>query len=314
MKRLACLLGSALLPLVLGAGAHAQTPTAKPSAQAASAPAAAGKADERGLDLATKAGKGDFDAMLQRRSIRFYVPYSRSLYFIDKGRERGISADLIREFERWVNKKYAARLGKRPLTAFVVVATRDKMRADLHEGRADVAVGNIKVLPELLKDVDFVAPDEKAASVEILVTGPATPPIASIDDLSGKTVHLREASSQALTMKALNERYKRAGKPEANLVYLPNALEDEDLLEMLDAGLLQAVVVDDWKARMWAQVLPKVKVHEDIMLRPRTKLGWGIRKGSPKLAAELTAFYAYYAKQTGGVARCSARTWLASRR
>jgi hypothetical protein len=29
------------------------------------------------------------------------VPYSRSLYFIDKGRERGISADLIREFERW---------------------------------------------------------------------------------------------------------------------------------------------------------------------------------------------------------------------
>ena len=80
---------------------------------------------------------------------------------------------------------------------------------------------------------------------------------------------------------------RQAGKPEAKLVYLPNALEDEDLLEMIDAGLLQAVVVDDWKARMWAQVLPKVKVHEDIMLRPKTKVGWGIRKDSPKLAAEL---------------------------
>jgi membrane-bound lytic murein transglycosylase MltF len=299
MKRLAWLLASAVLPLVLAAGAHAQTPTAKPSAQAASPPAAAGKADERGLDLATKAWKDDFDAMLQRRSIRFYVPYSRSLYFLDKGHERGISADLIREFERWVNKKYAAKLGKRPLTAFIVVATRDKMRADLLEGRADVAVGNIKVLPELLKDIDFVAPDDKAASVEILATGPATPPIASIDDLSGKTVHLREASSQALSMKTLNERFKQAGKPEAKLVYLPNALEDEDLLEMLDAGLLQAVVVDDWKARMWAQVLPKVKVHEDIMLRPKTKVGWGIRKDSPKLAAELTEFYAHYAKAGG---------------
>jgi hypothetical protein len=31
-------------------------------------------------------------------------------------------------------------------------------------------------------------------------------------------------------MKALNERFKQAGKPEAKLVYLPNALEDEDLL------------------------------------------------------------------------------------
>ena len=250
---------------------------------------------------ATKAWKGDFDGMLERRSIRFYVPYSRSLYFIDKGRERGISADLIREFERWVNKKYAAQLGKRPLTAFVIVATRDKMREDLLEGHADVAVGNIKVLPELLKDVDFVAPDENAASVEILVTGPATPAIATIDDLSGKTVHLREVSSQTLSMKALNERFKQAGKPEAKLVYLPNALEDEDMLEMLNAGLLQAVVVDDWKAKMWAQVLPKVKVHEDIVLRPKTKMGWAIRKNSPKLAAELTEFYAYYAKQAGGV-------------
>jgi membrane-bound lytic murein transglycosylase MltF len=102
-------------------------------------------------------------------------------------------------------------------------------------------------------------------------------------------------------MKALNERFKQAGKPEAKLVFLPNALEDEDLLEMLDAGLLQAIVVDDWKAKMWAQVLPKVKVREDIVLRPKTKMGWAIRKNSPKVAAELTEFYAYYAKQTGGI-------------
>jgi membrane-bound lytic murein transglycosylase MltF len=146
-----------------------------------------------------------------------------------------------------------------------------------------------------------VAPDEKATGVEIVATGPATPPIASIEDLSGKTVHLREVSSQALSMKALNERFKQAGKPEARLVYVPNALEDEDLLEMLNAGLLQAVVVDDWKAKMWAQALPKLKVHEDIVLRPRTKMGWAIRKNSPKLAAELTEFYAYYAKQAGGI-------------
>ena len=299
--KLVRLLAPALLALSMGSGAHGQTPAAKPSAPAASAAAGSGKADVRALDVTTKPWKGDFDGMLERRSVRFYVPYSRSLYFIDKGRERGISADLIREFERWVNKKYATQLGKRPLTAVVIVATRDKMRADLLEGRADVAVGNIKVLPELLKDVDFVAPDEKAAGVEILVTGPATPAIATIDDLSGKTVHLREVSSQTLSMKTLNERFKQTGKPEAKLVYLPSALEDEDMLEMLNAGLLQAVVVDDWKARMWAQALPKVKVHEDIVLRPKTKLGWAIRKNSPKLAAELNEFYAYYAKQAGGI-------------
>ena len=159
MKRLACLLASALLALVLGLQGRMRRPRQQSHRrrrpllrQPLARPMCAASTS------ATKPWKGDFDGMLERRSIRFYVPYSRSLYFIDKGRERGISADLIREFERWVNKKYAAQLGKRPLTVFVVVATRDKLRDDLLEGHADVAVGNIKVLAELLKDVDFVAP------------------------------------------------------------------------------------------------------------------------------------------------------------
>jgi membrane-bound lytic murein transglycosylase MltF len=70
---------------------------------------------------------------------------------------------------------------------------------------------------------------------------------------------------------------------------------------MLNAGLLQLTVVDDWRAKAWAQVLPKVKVREDIALRPKTKVGWAIRKQSPQLAAVLNEFYAYHAKQAGGV-------------
>jgi len=252
--------------------------------------------EARGLELTTKVWKGDFDGMLERRAIRFYVPYSRSLYYVDKGRERGISAYLIRDFERWVNQKYTKQLGKRPLTVFVIAATRDKLRADLLDGYADVAVGNIKVLDELLQDVDFVAPDETATSTEILATGPASPPIESIDDLAGKTVHVRKVSSYYLSLTALNDRFKKQGKQEIKITLVPDALEDEDMLEMLNVGLLQAIVVDDWKAKAWAQVLPKVKVNEQVVLRPKTKVGWAIRKESPKLAAVLNEYYAQFAK------------------
>ena len=255
--------------------------------------------EARRLEVTTKPWKGDFDGMLERRAIRVYVPYSRSLYFVDKGRERGISAQLIREFERWVNKKYAKQLGNRPITVFVVAATRDRMRDDLLEGRADLAVGNIKVLDELAKDVDFVAPDETAVSTEIVVTGPASPAIASIDDLSGKTVHVRKTSSYHLSLVALNDRFKAAGRPAVDIVLVPDALEDEDLLEMVNVGLLQATVVDDWKAKAWAPLLPKLRVHDEIVLRPKTRVGWALRKDSPKLAAELNEFYAQFAKQYG---------------
>ena len=279
-------------------GAHA-----KPAADAGSKSDSAASPGARRLSLTSKPWKGDFDGMLERRVIRFYVPYSRSLYFVDKGKERGIAAYLIREFERWVNRKYAKQLGKRPLTVFVVVATRDKLRADLLEGQADVAVGNIKVLDELQRDVDFVAPDENAASTEILATGPASPAIASIDDLAGKSVQVRRVSSYYLSLAELNARFKMERKQQVKITLLPDALEDEDMLEMLNAGLLQAIVVDDWKAKAWAQVLPKVKIREDIVLRPKTRVGWAIRKHSPKLAAELNEFYAYFAKTHGGGAK-----------
>lgn len=300
------LTGSALAWLLtllatLTAGALPLAAQAAPSSKEATAALAAAPADERGLEIATKPWKGDFDGMLERRAIRFYVPYSRSLYFVDKGRERGISAVLIRDFERWVNRKYAKQLGNRPLTVFVVAATRDKLREDLLDGHADVAVGNIKVLDELAKDVDFVAPDETAASAEILVTGPKSPPVASIEDLSGKTVHVRKVSSYYLSLVALNERLKKAGKPEAAIVFVPDALEDEDLLEMVNVGLIPAIVVDDWKAKAWSQVLPKVQLHEQIVLRQKTKVGWAVRKQSPKLVAELNEFHVQSAKARGSM-------------
>jgi membrane-bound lytic murein transglycosylase MltF len=54
-------------------------------------------------------------------------------------------------------------------------------------------------------------------------------------------------------VRKLNERFKSEGKPESNWFSFPDALEDEDLMEMLDAGLVELEVVDDWKAHMWAQ-------------------------------------------------------------
>jgi membrane-bound lytic murein transglycosylase MltF len=97
----------------------------------------------------------------------------------------------------------------------------------------------------------------------------------------------------------LNQRLKQAGKAEVRLVLVPDALEDEDMMEMVNAGLIEAIVVDDWKAKMWAQVLTRMKVHEEVVLRTPTKKGWAIRKGSAKLAAELNEFYTTWAKKQG---------------
>jgi membrane-bound lytic murein transglycosylase MltF len=82
-------------------------------------------------------------------------------------------------------------------------------------------------------------------------------------------------------------------------VLVPDALEDEDMMEMLNIGLLESIVVDNWKAKMWAQILPKIKVNEQVVLRTVGLTGWAIRKGSPKLAAEISEFFTNFLKKQG---------------
>jgi len=134
---------------------------------------------------------------------------------------------------------------------------------------------------------------------ELIVTGPASPQVATLDDLSGKTVHVRKGTSYYESLEALNLRFKKERKAPVKLVELPAALEDEDKLEMLAAGLLEVVVVDDWLAQMWAQVLPKVKVREDLVLRAEGQTGWAVRKQSPKLAEAVTVYYRDVVKKQG---------------
>ena len=248
-------------------------------------------AKPRQLSFENEPWTGDFDQMLERRVIRVLAPYSRTLFYVDKGHERGITVGLMREFERYVNSRYAKQLGNRPLTVFLIPSTRDKLLTGLADGRGDIAAGNLTETEERLKVVDFVAPQDRKPVRELIVTGPASPELGTLDDLSGKTVHVRKASSYYESVVALNARLKADGKAAVKIVELPDALEDEDALEMLAAGLFELAVVDDWMARVWAQILPKVKVREDLVLRAEGHTGWAMRKGSPKLEAVLKDFY-----------------------
>ncbi len=206
----------------------------------------------------------------------------------------------MRDWERYLNVKYAKQLGKRPLTVYIAPATRDKLLPYLNEGLADVAIGNLTVTEERLKEVNFIPGDEGRRTIsEVVVTGPKSPELKTIDDLANKRIHMRKASSYFDSLQTLNERFTREGKPQVTLIFVPDSLEDEDMMEMLDAGLIELMVVDDWKAHMWSQVLPNLKVRNDLALRANAKTGWAIRKDSPKLQAEIDDFFRNWAMKQG---------------
>ena len=268
-----------------------------PSSLAQPAPAPTPARKVRQLSVGNKPWTGDFDRLLQRRMIRVLVPYSRTLYYNDRGRERGLTAEQVRDFERYVNVEH--KTGKRPLTVYLVPTTRDKLLSQLAAGLGDIAAGNLTVTEARRELVDFVVLTDRRPVQELVVVGAKATPVASVEDLAGRTVHVRKASSYYESLAALNERFRKEHRPEIDLRIVPDALEDEDLMEMANAGLVDLLVVDDWKAKLWARILPKLKVLESVVVRDGGRIGWAIRKESPRLAEAIRDFDARYAKKRG---------------
>src|SRR5262249_38581251 len=175
----------------------------------------------------TKPWTGDLDGMVDRRLIRVLTVYSRTQYFIDQGTPRGTAYDQGKLLEDELNKKL--KTGELKIHVQFIPVSRDELLPALIEGKGDVVMANLTVTPERLKTVDFVAPGIAGVD-EIVVTGPNVPTIASVDDLSGRDVFVRESSSYYQSLLKLNERLTGKAKPPVKLTPAPEELEDEDLL------------------------------------------------------------------------------------
>jgi membrane-bound lytic murein transglycosylase MltF len=239
---------------------------------------------------------GDFDTMLKRRIVRVLVPYSRTLFFNDKGKEHGITADNFREFEDFLNQKYKKQLHNIPFTVAFIPTPRDRLYSNVIKGLGDIAAGNLTATEERLQQVDFVAPKEQGSVREIVLNRKQDAPVNTAEQLSGKTVYVRKSSSYFESLQALNATLSAKSEKPVNINFMPEELEDEDLMEMLDAGIIPLVVVDDWMAKMWAQILPNIRLNE-AFINSGGYIGCAFRKNSPVLTAELKDFYYRYEKK-----------------
>ncbi|HEY7465472.1 MAG TPA: transporter substrate-binding domain-containing protein [Dehalococcoidia bacterium] len=244
---------------------------------------------------------GDLDGMIERRIIRVLTVYSKTFYFVDKGVQRGAVADAFRVFEDDLTKKLTKdkKLRQKNLKVRVVFipVARGELLPALAAGKGDIAASSLGVTEERQKLVDFSSPMVSDAKV-MIVSGPASSAISGVDDLAGKQVFVRKSSVYYELLTAVNQRFAAEKKPAVVIKEAPEELEDEDLLEMVNAGLVPFTATADFLANFWKQVFSKIKVHEGPPLLTGGKIAWAIRKGSPQLKAAVDDFMARHAKGT----------------
>jgi membrane-bound lytic murein transglycosylase MltF len=237
----------------------------------------------------SKAWTGDLDVLLKHRFIRVAVPYSKTFYYTVKGVQWGVSYEAGKAFETYLNTKYPQKNKNIKIHVMFFVTPRDKVIKNLNDGFVDVAIAGLTITPERLKLVDFSDPTVSDIS-EVVVTGPTGPQLSTLEDLAGKEVFLRKTSSYWEHLETVNERFKKENKPAIKLSAVPEDLGDEDLLQMINAGLLPTIVVNDWTAKLWDKLLTKIQVHSNVAVATGGSLGWAVRKNSPQFLADINDF------------------------
>jgi membrane-bound lytic murein transglycosylase MltF len=231
--------------------------------------------------------KGDLDGMLERRILRVLVPFSRTHYFLDGARQRGLSYEAFEKFEKFLWEKYE--LKPLAIDAICSPTPRDEMFPRLLEGRGDIIVAALTVTPERQALVDFADPVATGVK-ELIVTGPGTPAIARLEELSGREVWVRESSSYQESLQALNAQFAAAGVAPVTVHWSAEDLETEDLLEMVNAGLIPATIADSYLLELWGEVFEGLRFDPEVVLRDDVEIAWAFRKDSPKLAAATNEF------------------------
>ena len=243
-----------------------------------------------------KPDTGDLASLVQRRVVRIGVTFNRTFYFVDRGKPRGIAYEYGQLMQERLNKHYRTDNSNKIHVMFLPLARHMLLPALVH-GKVDLVAAQIPVTPELQQHVAFSDPTRVSVR-KILVTAPGDSTISTLEDLAGKEVFAREFGGYAQSLRVRTETFPSQGQlPVVIREPSPN-LEDDDLLEMVNAGLIPAVVVDDYLAVFWKKVFRYMNLHERIVLDTGGTLAVAVRKSNPHLLAALNTFMGRYGLST----------------
>jgi membrane-bound lytic murein transglycosylase MltF len=255
--------------------------------QDAVASAQSGKGAGLTLPLAFAKHIGDLDDMVKRRTIRALVIIDPISFFYQNGQPKGVTYEALEEFQKFVNDKF--KTGTLKVKVVYTPLRPDQMEAALNEGIGDIVATPVVITPEREQKVAFTAPLAQHVT-QLIVTGPSAPGVSSFDDLAGKEIYANPVTTYYDNLNKLNAERQKAGKAPFIVKAADKNLLDDDLVEMVNAGLIPATVTTKMRAGLWTQVFPSLTAHQDMTTATEGSVAWALRKNNPQLKALLDEF------------------------
>ncbi|WP_421783044.1 transporter substrate-binding domain-containing protein [Kiloniella litopenaei] len=223
---------------------------------------------------------GDLDSLVEKRTIRVLVNYSPTNFFIVDGKPRGFEYDLMEEFRQSLKRQIPK--DKWPIVFIYKPVAFGDLLPLLEAGYGDIAVGGLTITEERKEKIDFTKPYLRDVA-ESIVGRSDLPKIQRLEDLAGKSIFVNPESSFAEHLAVVNEDFDRRGLEPIKIIQANLKLTDEDILQMVNSGIVDFTVADLHVAENWAQILPNLRVYDQITIHDNGRLAWAIRQNSPQL-------------------------------
>jgi membrane-bound lytic murein transglycosylase MltF len=247
------------------------------------------------LPLKLERHTDDLDAMVKRRAIRALVIVNPIGFFYDKGVPRGIMYEALDEFQRFTNKKLNT--GALGVKVTFIPLRLDQLEAALNQGMGDLIASAVTVTPDREKRVAFSVPLQTDVT-QIIVTGQEYAAVSTLEDLGGKQVYVNPVTTYYENLQKINESLKKEGKTPIEIKAADKTLDQDDLVEMVNAGLIPATVTTKQRADLWSEVFHNLKPHPEMVIAREGQLAWVMRKDNPQLKQLVDEFVGSHAVGT----------------
>lgn len=231
--------------------------------------------EERLKNHLDKAEFGGLRKIIKQKYLRVLTTKNPYDYYIYQGKTKGIQYEMVKEFTKYLNKKYIKK-GDLKIVFELIPVDFDQLIPMLNAGKGDIIAVGLTKTQKRLSQVQFTVPYQKVNDVII------TRKELVKETWRGKTFHVQKDSS-----------YKKFLKEQGSLVRIKEIdsnFNAADLIQFISLKKYDYTLVNSY----WAQTISKgfknLVIIKDKSFRKKVEISWAVRKKTKDLLQELNTF------------------------
>lgn len=233
----------------------------------------------------------DLAAIRASGQLRVLVNQSRHSSGVVRGESIGVEYQRLRAFEQYLNR--TAHDG-REVRLRLIPLPKDELLPALLRGEGDlIAPGELLPVRRGMA-VRASAPIQRDVPL-VVVSRQGNRRYQRLDQLAGLGLALPAGSAAREAMERLNRGFKKPIVAD----WQDPSLAVEDVLEMVQAGMLPMTAVEQPIAERWAKVLPKLRIDRHLVLARKGDMSWYVHRAANVLRAGIDQFLRDYRVPAG---------------